>query len=242
MGGSMAVVRCPSCDAEIPADDVNIERLVAKCRHCNTVFGFAAQLGAEALQQVAPALRTGKRPEVPMPPTISMTSSGKTLEVTLRWFSWTVLALAFFCVFWDGFMVVWYVIALSEGVAVMAVAGLLHLAVGVGLTYFCLASWLNSTRITLDGMYLRIEHGPLPWPGGLELPTSNIEQLFTKQVVHRGKHGPHYSFELHAALRDGSQRKLLSGLSDAEQALYIEQEAERFLGVEDRAVSGEISR
>lgn len=29
----------PECGAEIPADNINLDRMVAKCRECNTVFG-----------------------------------------------------------------------------------------------------------------------------------------------------------------------------------------------------------
>ncbi len=37
---------CPECGAHIPADNINVERLVAKCGACDAVFAFGGQLGA----------------------------------------------------------------------------------------------------------------------------------------------------------------------------------------------------
>ena len=48
-----------------------------------------------------------------------------------------------------------------------------------------------------------------------------------------------YSVQL---VKDGGQQALVKGLTDSQQALYIEQELERFLKIEDRPVRGELSR
>ncbi|HEV3080453.1 MAG TPA: hypothetical protein VGY66_11760 [Gemmataceae bacterium] len=34
-------MNCPKCRSQIPAEDVNLDTLFAKCRYCNEVFRFA---------------------------------------------------------------------------------------------------------------------------------------------------------------------------------------------------------
>lgn len=117
---------------------------------------------------------------------------------------------------------------------------LLHVAAGVGLTYFTICGFVNSTRVMANYESLRVRHGPLPWFGNRDVPRLDIDQLFTKEKVVQGKNGPSRSYELHARLRSGRDVKLVTGLSEAEQARFMEQELERFLGIRDEAVSGEL--
>ena len=237
-------VNCPSCQGEIPVEDVNLDRLIGKCRSCNTVFSFANQVSTPAVNQtpVPSQHYGGKRPEVALPKSLQIDKTGKSIKMSIKWFDYSVLFLTFFCCFWDIFMLVWYGIAIFEGIWIMAIFGLLHAGVGVGLTYFCLCSWFNTTEIELDGNYFRITHGPLPWWGNKEMPTSEFVQFFTKEHMTRGKHGPHYTYELYGILKNGGKEKLISGLNSVEQSLFLEQEAERFLGIEDEAVPGEVPR
>src|SRR5688572_31327866 len=70
-----------------------------------------------------------------------------------------------FTVFWDGFLVVWYGAALtkSDTPLVMILFPLLHVAIGLGLTYFCVASLLNRTRLEISPESVRVWTGPVPW-------------------------------------------------------------------------------
>ena len=51
-------------------------------------------------------------------------------------------------------------------------------------------------------------------------------------TVHRG--------EVHALLGSGVRRKLLTGLEELDQALFVEQEIEAALGIRDRPMAGEV--
>lgn len=133
---------CKQCGAEIPADHINLDRLIAKCSVCNAVFSFAAQFGQS---ETSP---TFNRIAVPMPKGFTVDDLGGQLKITRRWFGPKIIALAFFALFWDGFMVVWYGIALWNQIWFMALFGLLHLAVGLGITYYVLAGFVNRTFIT----------------------------------------------------------------------------------------------
>jgi hypothetical protein len=114
--------------------------------------------------------------------------------------------------------------------------------VGIGLTWYCLATLLNTTTLTVGRGWLRIRHGPLYWPGRVDVPTSSLDQLYARKRVSHSKNGTTVRFELHAVLKDGKNKKLLKGLDEIEQALWLEQELEAVLGIRDRAVAGELEK
>lgn len=233
-------VLCPSCHAVIAADDVNIDRLVAKCRPCNVVFSFAHLVPAPSAP--AASREPVARASVTLPEGMTCEDHGATLVVTRRWWSFTTIFLAVFTVLWDGFLVVWFGIALAQGLWFMALFATIHALVGLGLTWFCVASFFNTTTVTADRSRLRVAHGPVPWPGGSELATAGLTQLFTVQHVHRSKNGTSYSYEVAAVLADGRRETILKGVESEAQALFLEQSLERFLGIEDRPVDGEVPR
>lgn len=119
-----------------------------------------------------------------------------------------------------------------------------HVAVGVGLTYFVLAGFLNSTVVrVVDGM-LSVRHGPLPWRGNLDLSSDEIDQIYCQNKLSTSRNDDGHTstsmtFEVHAVVA-GQKRKLLGGLREADHALFLEQTLERFLKIRDRAVPGEM--
>ena len=185
----------------------------------------------------------GQRPEVPIPPRYSLESLGSELEITRSWFSPAIFFLAFFCIVWDGFLVFWYGIAFSQADTpwMMIIFPTLHLAVGVGMTYFVLCSFVNRTRIKVSMGQLTVRHGPLPWPGNYTMNSADVEQVYCQSKFHNGKNGGRFTYEVHAVLLDGTKQKLVSGLDDPDQAIFIEQQLEDHLSIKDRRVPGEYS-
>jgi len=51
-----------------------------------------------------------------------------------------------------------------------------------------------------------------------------------------------YSYNVNGLLKGGKRVRLLDSLPDREQALFVEQVVEGYLGIEDRPVGGELSR
>jgi hypothetical protein len=177
-----------------------------------------------------------------MPAKFEVVDAGTGVQLSYRWYSPKYIGLLIFTLFWNGFMIVWHTIALSQGMLMMSLFGLLHTAVGIGVAYSTLAGFLNRTTILAELGFLTIQHHPLPWSGSKQMMTDQIDQLYCKEKVSHSKNGTNYSYEVHAALRDGGQVKLLSGLDVADQALFIEQQLERYLGIKDRSVGGELPR
>ena len=229
---------CEDCGTTIEAANIELSTMLAKCHACDAVFSFAAQLGQTSLPVPALAARVA----VPMPKGIEVFRKGKDLLLERSWFSWSVIPLAAFALFWNGFMAVWFGISISSGMWPMALFGSLHGAVGLGMIYGVLLSLFEVTKVGVTEGQLMIAHGPLPYPGGQRIDVREIDQLYSKRQATEGKSSTNVTFELHAVLNDRRHVKLIDGLEDSAQALYLEQQLEDFLWIEDRPVLGELDR
>lgn len=238
---------CKKCGQQVLAEDMNLEMALAKCRGCSSVFSILDALQDGTDSGVVSVSR--ERLPVPMPKGYKIDELGRELTITYRWFTLAAFALLFFCVIWDGFLVVWYSIglsALADGKAgamgwVMILFPILHVAVGVGLTYGVVCMFVNRTEIRIVGGDLTIWHGPIPCPGNCRIATSDVKQIFVTEVCHRGKHGPRYSYDVNVVKRDGSKKKLVGSLQDVQQALFLEQKLESHLEIADQRVPGEVN-
>ncbi|MGE0706671.1 MAG: hypothetical protein AB7N76_05335 [Planctomycetota bacterium] len=251
--------RCPYCHGQVQPHERKTAcdqcmtwyheecwKELGRCASCNAAGAVAPKADG------APKQRRPQRqlqPRVALPQGMTLEEDGGGLRIAYRWFTWSTLFLTFFCVFWDGFLCFWYGMASTmfakDGVngpgLIFFLFPLIHVAVGAGLTYFVLCSYLNRTTIAVRGDELSIRHGPLPWFGNQDLRASDLAQLYCTQEISRGsKGGTSISYSLHALDQRQRKTKLLSGLQDADQVRFIEQELERHLGIEDQPVRGEL--
>jgi predicted Zn finger-like uncharacterized protein len=245
-------VKCPSCGAVVPAADVNLDRMLAKCARCSSVFDIASQVGRTP---GAPPAEGRARRLVPMPRNIRVVADEDEAGMPMyrdnaagrphivlerRWFSGALFFMVFFCIFWDGFLVVWYANVFHHGVNKGSLVGalfpLIHVTAGVFLTYTTLCGFVNRTRIAVKDGVLSIWHGPLPWRGNRAIAVEDLAQLYCQE--HVGNKGSR-SYSLNALLKDGDKVRLIRSLSEPDQALYVEQVLEKRLGIVDVAVAGE---
>ena len=237
---------CKKCGKQILAEDMNLEMALAKCRACSSVFSILDSLQDEKEPGVAAA--DSERLPVPMPKGYKIDELGRELTITYRWFSAAAFFLLFFCIFWDGFLVVWYAAGIGGMLSgemggmgiVLLLFPIIHVAVGIGLTYLVVCMFLNRTEIKVTGGDLSIWHGPVPCPGKCKLPTSDIKQLFVTENEHRGKHGCRYTYDVNAMKSDDTKQKLIGNLQDIQQALFLEQKLEQHLEIVPQRVPGEV--
>jgi hypothetical protein len=173
----------------------------------------------------------------------SAPARGGRLVMRWSWYGHHLFFLAIFCVFWDGFLVNWYRMALGSDRSpgfMFIVFPMIHVAVGVGLTYRTVAGFLNKTWVTVTGDEVTVRHGPLPWLGNRTVPAGEIQQLYCEQIAGKNKSGTSFSYNLSAVMRDGRKIDLLKSLSSADQARYLEHRIEERLGIEPAPVAGEL--
>lgn len=229
-------VRCQKCNAAILPENLDLIRSLAKCESCGNLFNCASQL--DALGDDG----SGRREKVAMPKGYRLFRRANGLRILRRWLGPQFFGMLFFCLFWNGFMVVWFSIAITQRQWAMAAFGTIHALVGMGLAYYTLAGFFNTTIITVASGMLQIKHGPIPVPGNRQIKADSLRQLYTKRVVHHGKNGTSTTYELRAQTSSGKDEKLLGNLANEAQALFVEQEIEEFLGIQDRSVRDEIER
>jgi len=228
---------CKNCGASLKPENISTALAIARCPHCDAVFAISAPSADGRVDSG----RAAPRLPVPMPRRFEMLDLGNSLEIKRSWFTPALFFLIFFCVFWNGFMVVWHGIALSTGAWFMSCFGLIHTAVGIGLAYGTVAGFVNQTVVRVGQGLLEVRHGPLPWLGNKSFPVHAVKQLYCKEHVHHGKNGSSTNYSVEIRL-DNGQETLIQSLPECEQALYIEQELERFLKIEDQPVRGELPR
>lgn len=229
---------CPGCGAMIAGGDIDLGRGLGLCRACGELVplpeaaalarGTASSGATGEAGRIAPgALVTpfGATPESRLyrPESCRVTervTDGR-YEATIPPNRGPALALLAFCAFWDTFMVVWYAIAITGGIWMMAIAGLLHLGVGVFITHKAVVGLFNTRRLVITGGELSWTSKPVPDRGGQLLPIASIEGF---AVVQKNTQRS-TTFAVGINLANGTQRELDVDATDQPTATYV---VERF--------------
>lgn len=228
-------LHCPACALAVPAADIDLPSGWAKCRECQNVFSFRA---------------SPKAPAVPLPQKFEVTETPDRFVVSWKWFGVVYVILIPFSVIWWTILLVWYGAAVgislsqgSWGIAVFfGIFGLPFVAAGLAMGYLCLAGFLNRTTIAVSRDRIEIAHRPLRWFGAKTLATRDVAQLYCERVEYRGKRGVSRSYRVNVVTPDGRKVELIQGLEGEDQARFLENRIERFLGIADTPVSGELPK
>lgn len=230
---------CPDCHQPVSAKDVNVQLGIGKCLACDSVFSLVDQIGMplRSLRNSLP---------VAAPKHWVIDDFGPELTISWRWYTHAIWFLVFFAIIWDGFLIVWYTAAIAAfftefnwAAVIMMVFPALHLAVGFGITYVVLTSFLNRTVVRVSGGELTIYQGPLPVWGNRRLSIIDVCQFFCTESASRGKRGYSYTYTLNALLTSGERISLISNFADASHPLYLERSLEDRLKIADERVPGE---
>ena len=248
---------CPNCAGEIPSQNINIDRMVAVCPTCDTIFQFdrSGKDVTSKAKNTAPTTDattyTGEdyktkiknKPRNITPSralrTFDNTETGG-IEIQKRDRNTNSGGMIFMIIFtlaWDSFMLVWFGIAIRQGEWGMAAFGTIHGAVGVGLTYWILSHYLNMTRIRINPDEISITTAPVYIHAPRRFRTEFIDQVYVKQTSYETNGQHHYDVMLD--MLDKGTQKVVGGFVNYTDAAYVEREIERFLGIEDQPVPGE---
>ncbi len=110
------------------------------------------------------------------------------------------------------------------------------------MIYYALAGLLNNTIITITPHQISVKHGPLPYFGNKRLESQNVKQFYIKEKSQKNNKSTTYTYEVHIEEVTGSHKRLVKGFDSPLQALYLEQELEQYLDIEDQPVTGEFRR
>lgn len=231
----MLRLTCEKCGAPISANNINIEKTIAKCDLCGTVFSFDPQLPANTSEK--PPLN------LELPDGIDILKLASELTLYIKWSSAFNNFLMLFTAIWNSVVLIFVIIAIATGMWIMLLFISIHLAIAIGLTYYLIAVRFNTTEISVSRQLLTIRHKPMwvPFFRNRDVGASEIKQLYSKQyVAGTVNNQPKFAYELRLQTTDNKDTRLLHGLKSPEQAQYLEQEIEKYLRIKDVQVLGEL--
>jgi hypothetical protein len=185
--------------------------------------------------------------EVGLPDKFEFTDYGHFITIVRKWFGPKIFYVTFFAILWNGGLFLYIqdlvhqcFFANGPLTAKIIFIPIIPIVIGIHLTYYIIAGYLNKTIIRVDNENISVKHRPLPFFGNKKLKSSGIKQLYTKEKIGWGQDRNSISaFDLHIITRDRGDVKLLR-LDSPKQALFVEKAIERFLRIEDKNVKGEV--
>jgi hypothetical protein len=222
----MSDVRCTGCHSVVAATDIDWDRELASCSRCGRLTDLRRTRVAKASAAAAPA-RARDRVPSGLPDGMGI-DAGRRVVIRRRWLRakhWFLL-----CLFGGAGLYVAYLWATAEPSGWL-VAATLFVA---SWNYNLLAAFVNTTVVTGAPDGVTVRHGPLPslFARPAEVAKADIEQLFST------RYGVHFAVAVKP--KAGGMKKLVAPLVTAEQAIFVERELERALGLADAPVPGEL--
>lgn len=179
--------------------------------------------------------------EVPIPKNMHLRESADKLEFEYRWYKPKYFVSLLVAPVFSFFLIQSDFIQGDFNTLTMPVAVLVLLTLFV--IYYSLARLINTTRIYVTHNDLRVYHGPVPYSKNMDLSKEDVTQLFVTQ--HRTGHRYHIldtTYQINVILKSKEVITLVKGLHTPGQGRFIEQKIERFLGITDIHVEGELAK
>jgi hypothetical protein len=174
-------------------------------------------------------------PTPTIPEGLDLLSAANGLVIRKVWLTWKIAPLALFAIVWDGFLFFWYHQVLSQPhpplVAVLFPIG--HIAVGIGITYYVIASLVNKTDIIISSSSVRVAIGPAPWIGNKEVSVDEITEVVVRE--RSGNRGGK-SYTVMYADHARKERKLAASFPESDQAEFVAQTIRDSLGLNPQEV------
>jgi hypothetical protein len=165
-----------------------------------------------------------------IPEGLDLITSPRGIVIRKVWRSWKLIPMALFAVAWDSFLFFWYTQAFStpNPPLMMVIFPIGHVAVGVGLTYYIVAAFVNSTDVTISSSGVQVKTGPAPWIGNKEVRVEDIRDILVRErAANRGAR----TYNVMYADRSRKERKLIAWIPHPDQAEFIAETIRDTLGL-----------
>ncbi|MBX2814483.1 MAG: hypothetical protein KTR24_00730 [Saprospiraceae bacterium] len=237
--GESTLLECSHCFHLLGADEIDLEHSKATCNNCQATIDLDDILRSDPY----------RRPEVVMPDGVELLKLSNMLDIVVDWYRSSpkrmVGSLVFGSFFWNIVLLPLVFFFLFAGDFLLVLFFIGHITTGIALVAYLLSIFVNKSHIEVTTEGIRIRHEPLPSPLNkkLFLPKAQIDQLFVAKHHQRfgKKKSKVPSYTLHALSKQGKVIDLVTGM-DLETQLYLEQEIETYLEIQDRPISKEVKR
>lgn len=148
----------------------------------------------------------------------------------VRWYRPELVFWTFFVIFWDGSLVLFYALILASGAPdiMLVLLPLLHVAVGIGVTWYVLALWLNRTTIEVAEGRVSCRCGPIPAPGQTteSIALDQVDRFELEPLGDRSTP----TCRVLARTRDGKSVRVVPPLPNQHVAAYVQRCLQAQLG------------
>ncbi len=170
--------------------------------------------------------------EPAIPDKIDVLVNPSEIMIRRKWLGWEVVPLAIFCIAWDSFLFFWYSMALggekAPWIAIVFPIG--HVAVGVGLTYYVVASIFNTTDLSISASKITVWSYPIPWGPRTVVNTDDIVDV---RIKHTSSSNGKSSYGIRYKNRSNREKSLIRGGLNDDQAEFIEYHMRKTLNLKD---------
>lgn len=172
--------------------------------------------------------------DIALPKKMELHRKGSHIEIVLTWFGWITVFQSVLTVWLGAFLFKWYNILSANATGIVLFFTLFFVC--IYMTYYAIASWFNRTYIKIGQGKITVRHRPFPYFGNKTMNTLELKQLYAKKGISSQDHRTTY--HVRAITNAGKDVKLVGYLETKEQALFIEQEIEQYIGIQDKHVEG----
>lgn len=156
------------------------------------------------------------------------------MHIQKKWMGQSTLIIGLLCLAWAAVFVRTYKIiaqGINSGDVPLIMLAILFAAGAVLLGYFLVANWLNKTDIFVNKQLIEIKISPVPWRGNMRLNAAKIEEFSVEKHVAGSEKKRKVTYAVLFRQNNDKITKLVSGLENKDQALFIEQKIENYLGL-----------
>ena len=235
----MDALDCRKCGAALNKDSIDEDLGVISCGHCGAIFERSQSSGPGGAE-VSALSQKRIRAQVPLPDAYVVIRDQGGLSVSWRWYQHRFLIFGLLALGYNAFVLKGFEVFLRRETDVVEwmMLGMLALLAVWG-TYFSACLLINQTTVSVRDGLLDIRQKPIPTIGSLKVTADSLDQLFVIQEIKASQYGACIFFTVCALKRDQSTIRLIKGFGSLDQALWMEQEIEKTLGIRDRVVPGE---
>jgi hypothetical protein len=164
-----------------------------------------------------------RTPSSTIPEGLELINDADGITIRKVWRTWLVAPLAIFAIFWDGFLLFWYSQAISQpspAETMILFFPLIHVAMGVCITYYVVASLFNKTDVVISLSGIKVSIYPVPWFGSKEVKREEITDIIVRE---RYGNRNRRSYAIMYVDFSRKERKLIASIPESDQAEFIAQ-------------------
>lgn len=217
-------IHCPSCEQEILAADINLEKSVAKCSGCNAIFCIK-----DDLKDIKPGTAIAGSQEILRPEGIDLFHYRDTLDVVVQQHIQGVDLGGI--ILFPAMAFLLLILYFGKGIPILFPA--ISIFGSLFFLYRVLNYRKNKTYIEVSPDYLSIRSRPRHFSKDKVFATKQIDQLYLKV----GGDGVGHCIVFMIVNSPGGQKhEKLIQLNTLSKGKYLEQQIEKYLGIEQRDV------